>query len=127
MSAKTDPMKGFRAVLTGTLILEAIVVALSLLVVAKLGSGLDTWQGYLVGGLTLALVLTCGLLRFPWGTWVAVGLQVVMIGCFFVATALGVLGVVFGLVWTYLLWLRRDVAKRMAEGRLPSQQPSTED
>jgi hypothetical protein len=33
-----------------------------------------------------------------------------------------VVGVLFGLVWAYLLWLRRDVAQRIAEGTLPSQQ-----
>jgi hypothetical protein len=122
-SATPDPMKGFRGVMAGTLVLEAIVVALALLVVAKLGGGVATWKGLVVGAMVLALVLNCLLLRFRWGLWVAMALQVVLIACFLVATAIGVIGVLFGLVWTYLWWLRRDVAKRMAEGRLPSQQP----
>jgi len=29
---------------------------------------------------------------------------------------------VFALVWAILLWMRYDVGRRMAEGRLPSQQ-----
>jgi heme O synthase-like polyprenyltransferase len=37
-------------------------------------------------------------------------------------TALGVVGVVFALVWVYVLWVRRDVARRIAEGSLPGQQ-----
>jgi uncharacterized membrane protein len=115
-------MKSFVGVMAATLVLEVIVVLLALPVVAKLGDGLATWQGVLVGALALALLLTCAFLRRPWGMWVAAGLQVVMIACWFAVVALGVLGLVFGLVWATLLWMRHDVAKRMAEGRLPSQQ-----
>lgn len=122
MTAKTDPMKSFASVMALTLILEVVVVLLALPVVAKLGDGLATWQGVLVGALALALLLTCAFLRRPWGRWVAAGLQVVMIACWFAMVALGVLGLVFGLVWAVLLWMRHDVARRMAEGRLPSQQ-----
>ncbi|CAM4032827.1 DUF4233 domain-containing protein [Kibdelosporangium persicum] len=117
-----DPMKGFRGVMAGALIIEAIVVALALLVVHRTGGGLASWKGLLVGGIVLGLVLTCGLLRFSWAMYVVIALQLVMLGSFFAVVELGVLGVIFGLVWTYLFWLRRDVARRMAEGRLPSQQ-----
>ncbi|GGP42860.1 DUF4233 domain-containing protein [Saccharothrix coeruleofusca] len=119
---RKDPMKSFRGIMAGTLILEAIVVALALPVVANLGGGVGTGTGYLVLALIVALLGTCALLRFPWSVWVVVALHVAMIAGWFAMTALGVIGVVFSLVWTYLLWLRRDVAKRMAEGRLPSQQ-----
>lgn len=124
MSKPVDPMRSFVGVMAATLILEVIVVLLALPVVAKLGDGLATWQGVLVGALALALLVTCAFLRRPWGKWVAAGLQVVMIACWFAVTALGVMGLVFGLVWAVLLWMRHDVAKRMAEGRLPSQQPT---
>lgn len=123
MSTKpTDPMKSFAGVMSATLVLEFVVVLLALPVVAKLGDGLATWQGVLVGVLALALLVTCVFVRRPWGKWVAAGLQVVMIACWFAVVALGVLGLVFGLVWAVLLWMRHDVAKRMAQGRLPSQQ-----
>lgn len=117
-----DPMKSFVGVMSATLLLEVVVVLLALPVVAKLGDGLATWQGVLVGALALALLVTCAFLRKPWGKWLAAGLQVVMVACWFAVVALGVLGLVFGLVWALLLWMRQDVAKRMAEGRLPSQQ-----
>jgi hypothetical protein len=122
----TDPMKSFAGVAAATLLLEVLVVLLSMPVVANLGSGLATWQGVLVGVLAFALLVSCAFLRRPWGLYAAAGLQVVMIVCWFALPALGVLGLVFGLVWTVLLWMRWDVSKRMAEGRLPSQQ-STED
>ena len=51
-----------------------------------------------------------------------VGLHVLLIASWLLLPALGVIGVIFGLVWIYMLWLRKDLLKRMAEGRLPSQQ-----
>jgi nicotinamide riboside transporter PnuC len=120
-----DPLRSFAGVMAATLLLEMIVVLLSIPVVSKLGSGMATWQGVLVVALAVALLLTCAVLRRPWGIWAAVGVQIVMIVCWVAVPALGILGLVFGLVWAILLWMRRDVAKRMAEGRLPSQQ-STE-
>lgn len=117
-----DPMKGFRGVMSAMLILEAIVVMLALLVIAKMDGGLATWQGWLVGSLGVALILACGFVGKPWGVWVAVGLQVVMILCFVALATLGAIGLIFGLAWAWMLWLRHDVEKRMAEGRLTSQQ-----
>jgi hypothetical protein len=108
--------------MAATLLLEMIVVLLSIPVVAKLGSGMATWQGVLVGVLALCLLLTCAVLRRPWGIWVAAGLQVVLIVCWVALPALGIMGLVFGAAWAILPWMRSDVAKRMAEGRLPSQQ-----
>src|SRR5882762_8775102 len=94
-----DPMKGFRGVAAGTLILEVIVAGLSLLVVRRGEGGLVSWQGLLAGGVIVALILTCGLLKHSWSTWVVLGIQVVMIASIFVMTELGVLGIIFGLVW----------------------------
>ena len=122
MTRPVDPMRGFVGVMSATLLLEVVVVLLALPVVAKLGSGLATWQGVLVGVLALALLVTVAFLRRPWGRWLAAGLQVVMIACWFAVTALGIVGLIFGLAWALLLWMRHDVARRMAEGRLPSQQ-----
>jgi hypothetical protein len=116
----TDPLKSFRGVIAATLILEGIVVLLALPLVAKLGDGLATWQGVLVGVLALAMFLACGFAGRAWAIYLGLGLQVVLLACWFAVTALGILGIVFGLVWTVLLWFRRDVAKRIATGRLPT-------
>jgi amino acid transporter len=122
-----DPLKSFRGVVAAALALEGIVVLLALPLVAKLGEGLATWQGILVGALALALFLAIGAAGRPWAIWLALGLQLVMIACWFAVTALGVLGLIFGVVWTLLLWFRHDVAARLAQGRLPGQQQSTSD
>ncbi len=122
-----DPLKSFRGVILLTLLLEGIVVLLTLPWVAKLGSGVASWQGALVGFLALVLFLTCGVAGRPWAIHVALGLQVVLLACWFAVTALGIVGVIFGIVWGFLWWFRYDVARRMAQGRLPSQEQSTSD
>lgn len=119
-----DPMKGFRGVMAGTLVLEAIVVALALLVVAKLYGGLATGVGIVVGAVVVVLLATCALLRHSWSVVVIGVAQLALIGCAFGSGAVAVVGVLFALVWGWLLWARRDVARRMAAGRLPGQRPS---
>ncbi len=75
-----------------------------------------------IGGLAVAMVLASGLQRRPWGLAVALLLQVaVIVAGFLLVPALGVMGLVFALVWLLLLWMRREVARRMAAGELPSQ------
>lgn len=119
-----DPMKGFRGVMAGTLVLEAIVVALALLVVAKLDGGLETLDGVVVGAVVVVLLACCALLRFTWTIALIAAAQVALICCVIDSPAVAIIGVLFALIWGYLLWLRWDVARRMAQGRLPSQQTS---
>ncbi|MGH3449968.1 MAG: DUF4233 domain-containing protein [Haloechinothrix sp.] len=118
----TDPLKSFRGVMAGTLVIEAIVVALALPVVAKLGGGIGSVQGWSLLVVVVALVMCGGLLRHSWTPSVVLILQVALIAFFITLPSVGIVGVLFLGVWLYLLWLRRDVARRMAEGRLPSQQ-----
>jgi hypothetical protein len=118
-----DPMKGFRGVMSGTLIMEGITVALALPVVNKLGGGISTATGWTVLAVALVLVLICGFVKRPWAVPVILALQVVLVALVFWLPAIAVLGVLFLAVWLWLLWLRRDVARRMAAGTLASQQP----
>jgi hypothetical protein len=117
-----DPMKGLRGVYAATLTLEAIVVALALLVLPKFGEGATPFGVTVISALAVAMVVAAGLQRRPWGLGLALGLQVVMIACGLLVPALGVMGVVFALVWAGLLLLRRDLLGKMARGELPSQQ-----
>ncbi|PPK69054.1 DUF4233 domain-containing protein [Actinokineospora auranticolor] len=115
-----DPMKSFRGVMSALLILEAIVVLLALLVVTK--SDIASWRIWSVVALALAMVLACAFVSRPWATWMVIALQVLAIAGFFVLTALGVVGVLFALAWSWALWARNDIRKRMTQGTLPSQQ-----
>jgi len=117
-----DPMKGFRGVMSGTLILEAITVALALPVVNRFGGGISTGLGWTVLAIAAVLVVLCGMVKRPWAVPVILALQAALIVLVFWLPAIAVLGMIFLAVWLWLLWLRRDVARRMAAGTLASQQ-----
>jgi hypothetical protein len=117
-----DPMKSFRGVMAGSLIMEGIAVALALPVVAKLGGGVGSGTGWAVIAIAVGLILCCGVLKRSWVVPVVLVLQVALVAFFFAVPAVSVLGFIFLAFWLWVLWLRRDVARRMAEGRLPSQQ-----
>jgi Protein of unknown function (DUF4233) len=119
--APPDPWKGFRSVMAATLILESIVVLLTILVLTKFGNSGGRFGIGVVLMLAAAMILVCCRLNRPWALGFVLALQLVMVACGFLTFALGVLGVVFGLVWFALLMMRRDVARKMARGELPSQ------
>ncbi|MGK4592995.1 DUF4233 domain-containing protein [Amycolatopsis sp. w19] len=117
-----DPMKSFRGVMAGSLIMEGITVALALPVVAKLGGGVGSLTGWSVIVIAVALIVLCGFLKKPWAVPAVLVLQVALIAFLVALPAVAILGVIFLGIWLWLLWLRRDVARRMAAGTLPSQQ-----
>jgi MFS superfamily sulfate permease-like transporter len=103
-------------------VLEAIVVLLALLVFARFGSGPPAVGTAVIVGLAVLMIVGSGLQRRSWGLGYALVLQFVTIMAGFVlVTPLGVVGVIFGIVWVVLLLMRRDVARRMARGELPGQ------
>jgi hypothetical protein len=123
--APPDPMKGIRGVFAAALVLEAIVVLLALLVFARFGSGPAPVGIAVIVGLALLMIVGSGLQRRPWGLGFALALQAAtIVAGFLLVTPLGVVGIVFALVWLGLLLMRRDVARKMARGELPSQQSS---
>lgn len=118
-----DPMKGIRGVFAATLLLEAIVVLLALLVFARFGSGPAPLGASVIVALAVLMLAGCGLQRRSWGLAFALALQVAtIVAGFLLVVPLAVVGIVFALVWAVLLLLRGEVARRMARGELPSQQ-----
>lgn len=116
-----DPWKSFRGVMAGTLILEAIVVALALPVVARVGGGLSVASGAYLIGLAVVLVLLAGVQGRPWAIWLNVAIQAVVIAGTVVHVAIGFIGVVFLLVWILIAYLRAEVLRRQKRGLLPGQ------
>ncbi|MGF6886114.1 hypothetical protein ABIA39_000081 [Nocardia sp. GAS34] len=117
----TDPWKGFRGVMAGALVLEAITVLLALPVVASVGGGLSWWSiAYLVG-LAVLMILGAGLQRRPWALGFNVAMQVLLLVGTFIHLSIGIIGIVFVSVWAFIFILRADVKKRMDRGLLPSQ------
>jgi hypothetical protein len=125
-AAPPDPWKSFRAVMAGTLVLEAIVVLLALPVVAVVGGGLTVATGTYLIGLALGLVLLSGLQGRPWAIWANLAMQPVLIAGWVVHVAIGVIGVIFAMVWLLILYLRNEVLRKQRRGLLPGQQPPSE-
>lgn len=117
-----DPWKGLRAVMAAILILESLAALLALLVVTKVGDNGGPLGVMVVLVLALALIAAARFLARSWGLALVVALQIAMAASGLLVTALGMLAVVFGLVWAAILLMRRDVARKMARGELPGQQ-----
>lgn len=120
--AAPDPWKSFRGVMAGTLILEAIVVLLALPVVSMVGGGLTAWSTVYLIGFAVFLVLLAGVQGRPWAIWLNLGVQLILVAGFFVYPAVGMVGLLFVVVWAILAYLRAEVLRRQRRGLLPGQQ-----
>ncbi|KAB7754118.1 MULTISPECIES: DUF4233 domain-containing protein [Mycobacteriaceae] len=117
-----DPWKSFRGVMAGTLILEVIVVLLALPVVSVFHGGLTPLSsGYLIG-MAVVLALLSGMQGRPWALWVNIGMQFVLILGAFIDVTIGIVGIIFLLVWVLIAYLRSEVKRRQDRGLLPGQQ-----
>ena len=116
-----DPWKGLRGIMAATLILEFIVFGLALPVVWQFGGGVSSVGFGIVVVLSVLLLVAAFVQRRTWGLWFALALQAALVLCVFVYPAIGIMGVVFAVVWGYIVYLRRDVARRMRQGRLYDQ------
>jgi len=109
----SDPLQGLRGVFAGTLVMEAIIVGLALLVIDRLGGGVSGPAGWYTTGLALAMMVAASVQRRRWGLGLALTLQIAMVAGWFAHPALGGLGLLFVLVWGYLLYVRWAVARRL--------------
>ncbi|OBJ39168.1 hypothetical protein A5630_28100 [Mycolicibacterium mucogenicum] len=117
-----DPWKSFRGVMAGTLILEVIVVLLALPVVSVFHGGLTPLSsGYLIG-MAVVLALLSGMQGRSWALWVNIGMQFVLILGAFIDVTIGIVGIIFLLVWVLIAYLRSEVKRRQDRGLLPGQQ-----
>ena len=107
--------------MAGTLVLEAIDVLLVLPMISSLGGGLTAWSGGYVVGLAVLMILGAGVQGRSWAIPFNLTLQALLLLGFFIDLALGAVGVIFGVVWAYLLYLRKDIKDRESRGLLPGQ------
>lgn len=114
-----DPERGLRGVMSATLILEALVVLLAIPVANNTGAGTNAVGVILICLLAVALILACRYVSRPWFVPAALGLQGLMIIGWFITPSLGVMGIVFGLVWALVIWFRNEFRRRLAAGTLP--------
>ncbi|SNS79993.1 DUF4233 domain-containing protein [Rhodococcoides kyotonense] len=116
-----DPWKGFRGVCSGTLILEAIVVLLALPVVSTVGGGLTVFSTLYIVVLAILLILAPGVQGRPQAMQINLVLQALVLAGVFIHLSIGIVGLIFGAVWVYLIYLRRDITRRIERGMLYGQ------
>ncbi|GAB10996.1 hypothetical protein GOARA_063_01950 [Gordonia araii NBRC 100433] len=119
----TDPWKGLRGVMSGLLILQAIVVGLAFPVVAKIGDGLTVYSIAYLSLLIVAMILACGLQSRAWALQMNCALTLLTIVGGVFHWSIAVIGLIFALVWAYVVYIKRDVEQRIAHGQLPGQEP----
>lgn len=117
-----DPERGLRGAISATLVLEAITVLLAIPVAKNTGSGTGTWGVIAIVVLALAMMLSCMFVRKPIMTAVVTGLQVLTIAGWAISAPLGVIGVLFAVVFAVIFYLQYEYRRRAAAGELPGQQ-----
>lgn len=108
-SGLRNPDAAVRGVGTAALALEALVLLLAIQPIRLLGGNLGAPAIATVVGLAVVAVVLAGSLRRGWAWPAGTVLQVVLLAAGLLHWSLAVLGVVFGLVWIYVLWVRRRV------------------
>ena len=118
-----DPLKGLRGVMAGTLVMQSISVLLGLTVVTRVSSGQinETFSVAYISVLGIALFLMAFLQRQSWALPVNIVLQVFGVLAVFTHVSMGFVGILFALVWAYILHLRKNLLQRMERGLLTTQ------
>lgn len=106
-SGLRNPEAAVRGMGATALATEALVLLLAIQPIRMLGGDLGGPAIAAAVGLAVLAVVLAGLLRRAWAWRAAVGLQLVLLGVGLLHWSLGVLGLVFGLVWLYVLRVRR--------------------
>jgi hypothetical protein len=105
--------------MSATLVLEAITVLLAVPVASNTGGGVGPAGVAIICVLAVLLIGACAIVSRPYALPVILTLQVLMIACWVITPPLGIMGVVFGLVWALILWFRGEFRRRLAAGTLP--------
>lgn len=105
-SGLRNPAGAVRGVASVILLLEAVVLLMALVPIAKLGGGLGPGVLAILLGLVVVCVATCGVLSRSWGWYFATAVQIAILATGFLQGALFVVGGVFLAVWIYALWLK---------------------
>lgn len=111
-SGLRNPAGAVRGIGAGALVLQALALLLAIQPVRQFGgeSGPTRLAAVIViAVLAVLAVALAGLLRHAWAWRAASLLQVVLIAAGLLHWSLAVLGLIFALVWGYVLYVRRRV------------------
>jgi hypothetical protein len=108
-SGLRNPIAAARGLGAGTLILETIVLLLAIQPMRMLGDDLSGATIGVIVAAAVACVALAGLLRHDWAWYAAAALQALLMVAGFLHWALAGVGLLFGLVWLYVLNVRRTI------------------
>ena len=109
-SGLRNPARAIRGVGAGGLVLQAIVLLLALVPLARLGGTRAAPAIWFCLALVVVAILFAGMLGRSWAWWGAALIPgALVVGGFFLHWSLAALGVLFGLLWAYVLHVRRTI------------------
>lgn len=108
-SGLRNPDRAVRGLGAATLSMEALVLLLAIQPIRLLGGGLSGVAIGVVVGLAVLAVVVAGSLRRRWAWHVGTALQILLLAAGYLHWSLAALGILFGLVWAYVLHVRRTI------------------
>jgi len=108
-SGLRNPSRALRGLGSIALTLEAVVLLLAIQPIRITEGAISAAQLVLLLGSASGAILLTGMLRSPWGWALAGALQAVLIAAGLLHWMIGVVGVLFGLVWLFVLYVRYKV------------------
>jgi len=109
-SGLRNPPGAVRGLGSVTLIVEAVALLLALAPMIKFGGAHREAAFLLCLVLAVVAIVLTGLLRAPWAWWAGALVPVALIvGGLAYNGGLLALGIIFGLTWAYVLYVRRSI------------------
>jgi Protein of unknown function (DUF4233) len=108
-SGLRNPPGAVRGLGATTLILETLALLLAIQPIRLLGGELSGAAIAVIIALAVLAVVLAGMLRWAWAWYAAAVLQGLLVLGGFLHWSLAVLGIIFGLAWTYVLHVRRVI------------------
>jgi hypothetical protein len=108
-SGLRNPAAAVRGVGAGALGAQALVLLLTIVPLVKVGGPHRGAAIAVTVGLAVVAVVLAGLLGRPWAWYAGAVIPLALLAAGWLHWTLAVLGVVFALVWAYVLHVRRSV------------------
>ncbi len=103
-----------RRLLATILTCEAIILALAIPVAISVAGEKPARAGIVGAVLVVGALALAGTLGRSWGVAVATGFQIVVLALGFFVPTMFILGVIFGALWAYAIWLGVKVEGRQS-------------
>jgi Protein of unknown function (DUF4233) len=110
-SGLRNPSRALKGLASITLCTEAVVLLLAIQPIRIIEGTIAPAQLALLIAAACAAIMLTGLLRSPWGWWLASALQVVLVIGGLLHWMIGTVGVVSGLAWLYVIYVRSKVLR----------------